>query len=81
MTWGPTLRTAPTFPTIPHVAEVIKVRVMANPEHIKWLLEGVESWNARREQKDFKPDFEGANIYEEFQKSEKLDEDGYIPLA
>ena len=41
---------------------------MANPEHIKWLLEGVESWSARCEQEDFKPDFAGANIYEEFQK-------------
>ena len=54
---------------------------MANSEHIKWLLEGVESWNIRREQQDFEPDFGGANIYEEFQKSGKLDEDGYIPLA
>ena len=39
---------------------------MANSEHVKWLLEGVASWNARREQNDFVPDFEGANIYEEF---------------
>ena len=26
---------------------------MANPEHIEWLLEGVETWNRRREQEDF----------------------------
>ena len=54
---------------------------MANPEHIKWLLEGVERWNARREQQDFDPDFAGANIYEEFQRVGKLDDDGYIPLT
>ena len=36
---------------------------MANHEHIKWLLEGVDKWNARREQQDFEPDFVGANIY------------------
>ena len=54
---------------------------MANPEHIKWLLEGVESWDRRREQQDFKPDFVGANIYEEFHKAGKLDSDGNIPLS
>ena len=43
---------------------------MANSEHVKWLLEGVASWNARREQNDFVPDFEGANIYEEFANSD-----------
>ena len=54
---------------------------MANPDHIKWLLEGVDSWNQRREQQDFTPNFEDANIYEEFQNSGKLDKDDYIPLA
>ena len=54
---------------------------MANTEHITWLLEGVESWNARREQQDFAPDFGGANIYDEFQKSGKINKDGNIPLA
>ena len=34
---------------------------MANPEHIEWLLEGVEAWNRRREQKEFWPDFEGVD--------------------
>ena len=32
---------------------------MGNVEHVAWLLEGVERWNARREQMDFVPDFEG----------------------
>ena len=54
---------------------------MANTEHITWLLEGVESWNARREQQDFVPDFGGTNIYEEFQKTGKINEDGNIPLV
>ena len=35
---------------------------MAEKQHIEWLLEGVEAWNGRREQEDFQPDFEGANI-------------------
>ena len=30
---------------------------MANPEHIAWLQEGVEEWNARRQREDFTPDF------------------------
>ena len=32
---------------------------MANPEHIKWLLEGVEAWNERRRSNFFLPDFGG----------------------
>ena len=54
---------------------------MANSGHIKWLLEGVESWNARRGQEDFVPDFAGANIYEEFRKAGKLNHDSKIPLS
>lgn len=38
---------------------------MANDQHIKWLLEGVEAWNKRREREDFQPDFEGADIASE----------------
>jgi|GEM_PF-2896354 len=30
---------------------------MANPQHIEWLKEGREAWNARRERDDFVPDF------------------------
>ena len=40
---------------------------MANPEHIEWLREGVDSWNARREKDPFTPDLEGANLYQELQ--------------
>ena len=40
----------------------------ANSEHIKWLLEGVESWNERHQNVPgkgylFTPDFEGAPLY------------------
>ncbi|WP_421980260.1 pentapeptide repeat-containing protein [Roseibium sp.] len=35
---------------------------MANPEHLKWLREGVESWNRRREEDPFVPDLSGADL-------------------
>jgi hypothetical protein len=35
---------------------------MANEQHIEWLLEGVEAWNARREKDGFVPDFTGADL-------------------
>lgn len=54
---------------------------MADPNHIKWLLEGVESWNERRRQKDFEPDLRGANIYEEFQQAGKINHEGNLPLS
>ena len=54
---------------------------MANPEHIEWLLEGVASWNERRAQTPFVPDFTGANIFEEFKKAGNIDSDGRVPLS
>ena len=45
---------------------------MANPEHIKLLLEGVECWNRRREEEPFFPDFESANLLIEFRNADKL---------
>lgn len=59
---------------------------MANPEHIVWLLEGVESWNSRREnyrdeREHFIPDLEDASLYDAFSKAGKLDSTGKIPLA
>ena len=42
---------------------------MANTNHIAWIREGVVSWNARREQSDFFPDFDGANLPSIFQGS------------
>lgn len=54
---------------------------MADPQHIEWLLEGVEAWNKRFLEGNFTPDFEGADIYWEFRSVGKLDHDGMIPLA
>ena len=54
---------------------------MANPQHIAWLLEGVEAWNRRREaDNSIMPNFIKANLYEEFEKAGKIGDDGYIPL-
>ena len=41
---------------------------MANPEHVKWLLEGVEAWNQRRRENPFVPDLSSVNISLEFAK-------------
>ena len=54
---------------------------MANADHIEWLLKGAEYWNARREQEEFTPDFEGKDIYASFCQADKLDEEGYVPLS
>ncbi|MDE2914919.1 MAG: pentapeptide repeat-containing protein [Paracoccaceae bacterium] len=54
---------------------------MANRQHVEWLLEGAKNWNARREQADFIPDFEGEDLYAAFQGANKLDKEGRIPLS
>ena len=54
---------------------------MANPEHIKWLLEGVKSWNRRRELHNFNPDLSGADIYGAFRTAGSLNDDYAIPLS
>ena len=43
-------------------------RIMAKREHIEWLLEGVEKWNQRRKEEDFKPELVGVNIPEKMGK-------------
>ncbi len=53
---------------------------MANADHVKWLLQGVDVWNAKRQNERFRPDLEGANVYAEFQNASKLKPDGKIPL-
>ena len=53
---------------------------MADPEHVRWILEGSDSWNQRRQEKQFTPDLSGVDLYEEFQKAGKLDAQGEIPL-
>ncbi len=59
---------------------------MANPEHIAWLLEGVESWNERRESfrlegYRFIPDFQDALLHSIFRDAGRLDRYGSIPIA
>ena len=54
---------------------------MANGKHVKWLLEGAESWNARREKEDFTPDFEGEDLYAAFKEAGQLEEKGRVPLS
>ena len=39
---------------------------MANPEHLAWLREGIDRWNARRQSQTFQPDLESANISKVF---------------
>ena len=53
---------------------------MANPEHIAWLLEGVESWNARRNKEEFTPDFEQTDFHSVFRDAGKLDSNRKVPL-
>lgn len=59
---------------------------MADPEHVGWLLEGVESWNERHQRVPgkgylFTPDFGRAPLYWKFREAGKLDDSGRIPLA
>ena len=53
---------------------------MANPEHIGWLLEGVESWNERRRTVNFVPDLSRLDFHEQFQDNGHLDSDGQVRL-
>ena len=59
---------------------------MANPKHIAWLLEGVESWNKRYNKTQpggypFTPDLKGADLYSAFREVDKLDSNKRIPLV
>ena len=54
---------------------------MANEQHVEWLLEGVEAWNARREREDFVPDLSGVDISKKFEDAGKFDSHGEISLA
>ena len=54
---------------------------MADQQHIHWLFEGREEWNARRDENEFTPDFSGVDLYQAFRDENKLNSDGDIPLA
>lgn len=53
---------------------------MAETQHIEWLLEGVEAWNARRQAEPFVPDLRAANLRGLFDGYSKLTEELMIPL-
>ena len=54
---------------------------MADEQHIRWLLEGRDAWNARRRKERFTPDFSGADLFPKFRVERKLNAGGHIPLA
>ena len=54
---------------------------MGNAEHLEWLHEGAEAWNAKRESRGFTPDFSDEDLHLNFKLARKLDEDGNIPLS
>ena len=54
---------------------------MPDKEHLEWLLEGKESWNARRTASNFCPNFSFEDIFEAFGQSNKLDLNGRVRLS
>ncbi len=58
---------------------------MANPQHVEWLLEGVEAWNRRRDEGGnlcgVEADFSGLNFRELFENAGKVKDLGWLPLA
>ena len=53
---------------------------MANPEHLSWLLRGVDVWNRKRQESDFTPDLSRIDLWEEFGKAGHLENNVWIPL-
>ena len=54
---------------------------MANEEHVKWLLEGVDAWNERRQSDYFRPDLSNLNVRNEFKAAGLLEQDGGVRLS
>ena len=54
---------------------------MANDQHIKWLLEGVPSWNDRRERDPFEPDLSRVFSWELFGFTGERDANGRVQLS
>ena len=53
---------------------------MANQQHIRWLLEGVEAWNRRRQVGDFSPDLSDEDIVARLRNSRLTSSEGTILL-
>jgi len=55
---------------------------MGNPQHLEWLLEGVEAWNKRREEEpSLFPQFDGADIRQIFIDSGIIGTSDRLPFA
>ena len=54
---------------------------MGNRRHLDWLLEGVASWNERRRQNLFQPDFQKTNIRMSFIEAGIVNDNELLPLA
>lgn len=54
---------------------------MGNPKHIEWLREGVESWNRRRKNCPFTPDFSGEDVYDALGKNRTFELKDALPLS
>ena len=55
--------------------------LMADPEHIKWLLQGRLSWNKRRKEQHFIPDLSGEDIAARFVDAQITSGEGIADLA
>ena len=53
---------------------------MANDEHVKWLLEGSDAWNRRRNELPFIPDLSKLCLRDRFREDGKLGDDGQVRL-
>ena len=53
----------------------------ANPQHVEWLNEGVESWNRRRKEKPFKPLLTGFVVEEAPSDGRSIAIKRYIPIS
>ena len=54
---------------------------MADQQHVKWLFEGAEKWNARRKDGGLTPDLSKQILYFAFENAGKLNADGNMPLS
>lgn len=54
---------------------------MGNPQHLEWLLEGVDAWNKRRERDDFVPDLSECDVRQAFEDTLQLDDRDRVPLS
>lgn len=54
---------------------------MGNQQHVKWLFDGAEEWNARRKNDAIIPDFSDEDVYFACEFAGKLDADVSFPSS